>query len=145
VKHEFTKPGGKRSDLEAAWQDRLADAEALLAAGRHAWAIATGLYALEIRLKVLICKRLDLQHLPKGFEIHDLDGLLLLTGLSQKMQKKGARKTRLNWDGIVNVARVLNDLRYQPAANWTATDSHTFFRRLNDPPDGVLPWLSRQR
>ena len=60
------------------WQDRLAEGKALLAASYHAWAMATGLFALEIRLKVLICKRLKIDKLPRAFEIHDLDGLLLL-------------------------------------------------------------------
>jgi hypothetical protein len=87
-KQEFTKPGATRSDLEVAWQDRLADAQALFDAGRHAWAIATALYALEIRLKVLICKRLDVPDLPKAFETHDLDSLLLLAGLSKRIEKK---------------------------------------------------------
>ena len=94
----FTKPGTELSFLEAAWQDRLADAEALFAAGRNAWAIATALYALEIRLKVLVCKKLDLSDLPRAFEVHDLDGLLLLAGLSRRIKRKGAVQVKQNWD-----------------------------------------------
>src|SRR5262249_14357700 len=65
VDKSFTKLGGTLADLEVAWQDRLADAEALFAAGRNAGAIADAIYALEIRLKVAICKRLDVEQLPK--------------------------------------------------------------------------------
>ena len=41
----FTRLGTPLADLDAAWRDRLADAEALFAARRHAWAIAMALPA----------------------------------------------------------------------------------------------------
>lgn len=141
----FTRPGSPLKDLAAAWPDRLADAEALLAAGRHGWAIATGLYALEIRLKEMICRRLDLDALPKGFETHDLDSLLLLAGLSRRIKRRAARAVKENWDGIARLAGNLNDYRYKPSDRWSATQAVTFFRQLRDPPDGVLPWLRRTR
>ncbi|HMB03661.1 MAG TPA: hypothetical protein VKP69_07955, partial [Isosphaeraceae bacterium] len=77
----FTKPGARRVELQQASVDRQLDARALLAATRYASAIAMGLYALEIRLKVKICFRLDLDALPTAFEVHDFQGLLILTGL----------------------------------------------------------------
>ena len=92
----FAKLGSSVADLDTAWRDRLADAEALLAAGRNGWAIATGLYALEIRLKVLVCRRLDIDKLPKAFEVHDLSSLLLLAGLSQRILRKPARTVKTN-------------------------------------------------
>jgi len=141
----FTKLGESLVDLEAAWQDRLADAEALLVAGRHAGAIATGLYALEIRLKVAVCKRLDLEGLPKNFEIHDLEGLLLLAGLSRRIERKGARKVKTNWEAILTQSEELNKLRYTGDKNWTHAQAASFLSRLKDPPNGVLPWLSKQR
>jgi hypothetical protein len=140
----FTKLGETRADLEAAWKDRLADAEILYKGGRNAWAIATALYALEIRLKVLICKHLDLQQLPQAFEIHDLDGLLLLAGLSRRLAGKKAAKVKANWDNIKAVAPKLNDIRYTPDANWPKAQATAFLRWLRDPPDGVLVWLSKQ-
>ena len=48
------------ADLDQAWQDRMDDANALDAAGRHAAAMAARLYAIEIYLKYRICQRLDL-------------------------------------------------------------------------------------
>lgn len=141
----FTKLGGALVDLETAWQDRLADAEALFAAGRNGGAIATGLYALEIRLKVAICKRLDLEQLPKNFEIHELDGLLLLAGLSRRIDRKGARKVKANWDLIVRQSEELNKLRYTGDKNWTHAQAAAFLSQLKDPPNGVLPRLSVQR
>src|SRR5262249_61398409 len=115
-RQEDTRLGAALSDLNAAWQDRLADAQALLATGRHAWAIATALYALEIRLKVLICRKLDLQQLPRAFEIHDLDGLFLLVGLSGRLQRRRARGVKANWDSMTDLGGAINDLRYRPAS-----------------------------
>jgi len=141
----FTKLGDALVDLETAWQARLADAEALFAAGRNGGAIATGLYALEIRLKVAICKRLDLERLPKNFEIHDLQALLLLAGWSRRIDRKSARKVKAIWDAIVRQSEELNKLRYTGDKNWTHAQAATFLNQLKDPPNGVLPWLSAQR
>lgn len=144
AEQKFTKLGATVADLEIAWRDRLADAEALLAAGRNAGAIVAALYALEIRLKVLICARLDLESLPRAFETHDLDGLLLLAGLSRRLQGKKACKVLLNWDAILIHSRRLVEMRYTPDLH-TSAQAAAFLSCLKDTPNGVLPWLSRQR
>lgn len=141
----ITTPGANATDLDVAWRDRLADAEALLDAGRNAGAIATATYALEIRLKVLVCKKLDVLQLPRAFEMHDLNALLLLAGLSRRLERKTAGEVRANWEEIISQSGKLNDLRYLPDAKWTATQAAQFFRQLKSAPNGVLPWLSRQR
>jgi hypothetical protein len=141
----FTKSGTSRADLEAAWPARLADAEAALAAGRNALAITSALYAVEIRLKVLVCKRLDLEYLPKAFEIHDLDSLLLLAGLSRRILRKSAAEARENWAAIVKQSEELNDLRYTADQNWSHAQADSLIRRIKDPPHGVLLWLSKHR
>jgi hypothetical protein len=145
MNRDFTKAGSPLADLEIAWQDRLADAEASFAAGRDAGAMAAALYALEIRLKVLICKRLEVESLPLAFEVHHLDGLLLLAGLSVRIQRKGAARVKQNWDKITDVSGDLNDLRYKPASNWTHQDAAALLSQLSDPPHGVLLWLGKQR
>jgi hypothetical protein len=73
--------GAMLADLQQAAADRLQDADALFAAGRYASAIAMGVYSLEIHLKVRVCQRINLSALPKMFEIRDLEGLLVVTGL----------------------------------------------------------------
>jgi hypothetical protein len=142
---DFTKAGAPLADLEAAWQDRLADTEAFFAAGRTGSAMASALYALEIRLKVLICKKLELEQLPQAFEIHHLPGLLLLAGLSARIERRGAARVKKNWDEIKNVGVDLNDLRYTPASNWTHQQAAALLSQLRDPPHGVLLWLGKQR
>ena len=141
----FARLGQALADLEQAWQDRMADAEALLAAGRNALAIATGLYAVEIRLKTVICRRLDLEQLPRAFEVHDLLGLLTLAELSRRIERKPAKSVKENWDAVMNHVPRLNDFRYTPDAGWTAAQAREFFRQLRDPPHGVLVWLGKVR
>jgi hypothetical protein len=140
---KLSTPGALLADLQLAAADRLLDADALFAAGRYAGAIAMGIYSLEIYLKVRICQRLNLTALPKLFEIHDLEGLLVMTGL-QASRNAAPRAVRDNWDDIMDMADLINDLRYRPAANWIQTDSQAFLQKLRDPPDGVLPWLLAQ-
>lgn len=139
----FTSLGSTRSELEQAWRDRLEDAEVLLAKGRYAASIASGIYALEIRLKVLICDRLELDSLPKLFETHHLRGLLYMAGLARRLESERESAVRRNWDGIVLVSDSLNDLRYKPNALWTEEQSSRFLDQLRTPPNGVIPWLEK--
>ncbi len=147
----FTKLGANAADLQAASRHRLEDAKALDASGRAASAIAAGLYALEILLKALICKRLDLPALPKAFEIHDLEALLILSGLSQRLADPSASPVKFNWQEILVLANSLNEFRYLPEGSHqlpldarSPHDASTFLARLENPADGVLTWLLNQ-
>jgi hypothetical protein len=142
----FKKLRAKRTDLEKAVQDRLKDADVLFAAGCFASSIAMGIYALEIQLKIVICRRLDLDALPQAFETHDLDELLLLAGLQRRMNDASAAKVKFNWSAItINKTQdYLNDLRYLPAAHCSQAMAAEFLERLRDPADGVLPWITTQ-
>jgi len=139
----FSTSGALLVDLQAAAVDRLQDADVLFAQGRFASSIAMGVYSLEIYLKVLICKRLNLKALPTAFEIHDLDGLLVLCGLRAANDSASAA-VRRNWTGISDSASKINDFRYLPASKWNQTLALAFLQQLRDPPDGVLPWLLAQ-
>jgi hypothetical protein len=132
------------SDLDQASLDRLEDSRVLIAAGRPASAIASGLYALEIRLKVLICHRLNLPRLPRAFEIHDLEALLLLSGLRAKLDDPSSVDVKLNWGEVVSASGRLNELRYSPDRVWTTSQAVTFLGWLEDPDNGVIPWLLNQ-
>jgi hypothetical protein len=141
--HRFSELGALEADLASAWQDRLTDAQALLHANRNAAAIASGLYAVEILLKALVCKTLDLQQLPSAFEFHDLRGLATVAGLRREIDDPlfKASQVGVNWSDILNESLTLNNLRYQPDANWTSQKASLFFQRLQDPQDGVLGWI----
>jgi hypothetical protein len=139
----FTTLGTLRTDLEAASADRLADAVALAQEGRNASAIAMSLYAVELCLKARICHRLDLDALPKKFQIHDFDSLLLLAGLKRAMDNLGNHPVKLSWDAITaqNANKYINELRYKPALNWTPAQAAEYLRWVNHPQDGVIPWV----
>ena len=135
--------GALVADLQAAAADRPLDAEALLAAGRHSAAIAMGVYSLEIYLKVRICQSLNLPALPRIFEIHDLEGLMVMTGL-HAARNAASHAVQQNWEYIFDEAERINELRYSPSVNWSQSDAQTFLQKLRDPPDGVLAWLLAQ-
>jgi hypothetical protein len=133
-------------DLDLAWRDRLDDAHHLMASGRYAAAIAAGLYGLEICLKVRICKKLELDSLPKAFEIHDLEALLILSGLLRRLSNRKARGGILkrNWDQIRDLSGKLNDLRYKPQSSWSHSQAAQFFDQLQNQRDGVRTWLQKK-
>ncbi len=138
------RSGALATDLDVASLDRLEDAQVLLAGGRSSAAIASGIYALEIRLKFLICKRLDLPELPIAFQIHDLSALLILSGLSRRLDYPDAAEIKKNWGDILIRAARLNDRRYSPDRNWPVDEARDFLNGLEDPLTGVLPWLLNQ-
>ncbi len=138
----FANPGTLGTDLTLAAWDRLEDARALVSAGRSAMAIALGLYALEIQLKVLICEHLEITHLPKPFEIHDLDQLLILCGLSRQIDQSSLSLVRLNWENVLGISTKLNELRYSPEDRWPIQQAHDFLGWLDDPTHGVMTWLA---
>jgi hypothetical protein len=140
---KFATLGAPLADLEAAATERLQDAEMLFARGRFASAIAMGLYSLEIHLKVRICKKLNLTGLPTAFEIHELESLLVLSGL-QSARDSAPHTLRFNWEQIADQSLQTNDMRYLSPSNWNQSDALTLLQQLRDPPDGVLPWLLAQ-
>jgi hypothetical protein len=142
---KFAKLGAKLADLEEANSDRLKDAEALINGGCHASAIAMGLYALEITLKIAICRRLDIAALPVEFQVHDFEGLLVLSGLSNRLNAVDFAEIKKNWDFLVGEygpAQVSN-LRYA-RGSFSDDQSKDVLRRLRDPVEGVLPWVLAQ-
>jgi hypothetical protein len=146
ARDRYAKFGVSAADLTVAATQRLLDASILLANSRAASAIVMGLYALEISLKAKICSRLDLTHLPKPFEIHELDELLILTGLSRRLDEPPAIRVKSNWAAIVTgQAQHVNDLRYLPCAHISSAQAQLFLQQLQDPPDGVLVWVANQQ
>ena len=133
------------ADLETAWQERDVEAAILEADGHGTTSLALRLYALEIRVKTLICKRLVLDHLPKHCKTHEPPELLLFTGFSSELDDSINAKIRRNWDLLVLFGKErLNSLRYLPSAKaLNGYDLGFLLTALDDPNDGVLAWLSR--
>jgi hypothetical protein len=111
VDRSYARMESAEVNLTAAGAERLADAQALVEKSRFASSIVMVLYALEIMLKAKICQRLDLSHLPRPFEIHDFGELLILAGLSRRLNEPTAIRVKANWDSIVTgPALHVNDL-----------------------------------
>jgi hypothetical protein len=147
AKREINLTGGTtRAELALSWQDRMKDAEALHATGRNAVAIMLAIYSIEIYLKVRIYDKLDIQKLPMAFQIHELEDLLILCGLSNILNGTPMQGTKVkqNWDSVRDVSAKLTILRYERDSNWYANDAQAVLTQLNDPQDGVLTWLQKQ-
>jgi hypothetical protein len=133
ARDRFARFGDSATDLSAAAAERLDDALILPANNRFASAIAMGLYSLEISLKAKICSRLT--HRPKPFEIHDFDELLLLAGLSRRLDDPAAMRGKSNWVAIVTgQAQHVNDLRYLPSTHVNGLQAQLLLQQLRDPP-----------
>ena len=139
----FAKFGANKSELVRAAEERLADAHFLLESGRWASAVAMGIYSLEIHLKVKICEKLEIIRLPTALEFHDLDELLVVTGLSERIKQE--ELIHENWQAIVVESTRLNELRYRPVPDSMEKRALEFFLYLDDSQVGVLPWLSRSK
>lgn len=134
----------RRVDLERALEDRLRDADALLAAGRYASTIAMGLYALEISLKVAICVRLDLDELPELLKTHDAEILLVYSGLKQRIRQAADGRILQNWALVTaNNLQQVNDLRYLPD-NQNEGEARAVLELLRSSRDGVITWIRTQ-
>lgn len=85
----------QRNELRKIARARLKDADILMASRRYDGAIYLCGYAIELILKARICRTLKWQGYPstnrefqnyQSFRTHDLDVLLHLTGLEQKIK-----------------------------------------------------------
>lgn len=75
--------------------ERLRDAECLIENGHISGAYYIGGYAIELALKAIVCKKLNIEifekdevpkHIAKSFMIHDLSDLLILAGILKDLE-----------------------------------------------------------
>jgi len=114
-----------RSELRKIARERLKDAEALLKAGRYDGATYLGGYVVELALKNRICKTLRWSGFPQtrgefqsfqSFKTHDLDVLLSLSGLEDKIKTKYFAE----WSAV---ATWDPEVRYNPIGSASKTDA----------------------
>ena len=144
--HKGLLPDTTLADLALAWPERDQEAAHLAAAGYRAMAAALRCYALEIRLKTIICQRLDLNELPRACKTHDLMELIIFTGLWEELQDPANYAVVTHWYTLVDFNRNrLNEIRYRPDMSVPIGESDDVDAALDDPQSGVLAWLSRPR
>ena len=103
---------------------RLEDARVLCANSRYDGAAYICGYAVELALKARICDTLNVISYPKlrDFKIHDLNTLLLLSGL----QKSITSNYRTTWN--LATAKWGPDLRYQAINTISDQEGQTMIR-----------------
>ncbi|MEZ4732199.1 MAG: HEPN domain-containing protein [Caldilineaceae bacterium] len=114
-----------RVELRQIARERLKDAEVLLNAGRYDGAIYIGGYVVELTLKSRICKVLKWKGFPQtrgefqnfqSFRTHDLDVLLTLSGIEDKIRTKYLAE----WSAI---AIWDSEARYKPVGSATKAET----------------------
>lgn len=123
--------------------ERLRDAECLIANGNIGGAYYIGGYAIELALKAVVCKKLDIEmfdkeivpgHISKAFMIHNLLDLVFLAGLKKDLEKACAEDDTLlhSWSWV---SKWSEQRRYDPPCNpKTAT---IFINSLKN----VMQWM----
>jgi hypothetical protein len=137
--------------LSDAWQEREKEAAILAAANQNLMSVAFRIYAFEIKLKVIICKTLRLEYLPKHCKSHDLSELIVFTGIWSELDDPANVGIKANWDKLSRFSRThLNNLRYLSLGKLTEPGSELnqallaeVVGALDDPTEGVSQWLSR--
>ena len=135
-----------RSDLRLLAETRVADAEALLQAGR--WAAAYYLlgYAIECSLKACAAKQFREHEVPdrrivNDFYTHRLDQLLNISGVKDALDTRTIADPQFqaNWNSVLDWNETS---RYDHAATEAkARDMHI---AVADATSGVLTWLKTQ-
>ena len=132
-----------RFDLQKMAEERIADAAALLDAGRFQAAYYLCGYAVEFALKACIARKVREFDFPdrkvvNDSYVHNLTKLLTVSGIDELYDDEAGRNSAFaeNW----NIVRDWSEVsRYDPAI--TKTEALAFFLAVTDPTDGVLAWL----
>ena len=136
----------EQGGLPAAAAERIADAQALLAAQRWSAAFYLAGYAVECGLKSCILARVETtgvifeeggRKFVQECWTHDPEDLLGLAKLKAARDSDAANNPLLkaNWQALVSWSEAA---RYK---QWTQAEATSLFNAINDPMNGVLQWI----
>ena len=131
-----------RLEFQALAVERLADADALLKAGRYACAYYISGYAIECALKACIARKTNQDDFPPReaarYYVHDLPRLLDSAGLGSTLEQEAQQDTIFgrNW---ATVKDWTEETRYQSRGH----QAEAILAAINDPQHGVLQWLRK--
>jgi HEPN domain-containing protein len=111
--------------------ERLADANVLLRQKRYNGTVYLGGYVIECLLKAAICVYLRTDRLPGRYQWHDLDRLLVASGLQPAMEDDPVVYARFRRVDIWHVALRYEGRRYNPR------DARTFLDAVKE----VRAWI----
>lgn len=134
-----------RFDLQKMAEERVADAAALLDAGRFQAAYYLCGYAVECALKACIARKVREFDFPdrkvvNDSYVHNLTKLLTVSGIEELYDDEAGRNSAFaeNW----NTARDWSEAsRYNSTI--TESEAKQLFLAITDPTNGVLPWLKK--
>jgi HEPN domain-containing protein len=122
-------------------EEKLADANHLLAGGRWGNAYYLAGYAVELALKACIAKTFKAETIPDKALVnatysHDFTNLVGTAGLTADLKSKQARQAfEINWGVVV---RWSEESRYESKGEQDAKD---LIAAIEDATDGVLAWI----
>ena len=123
--------------LREAFEQRKREYEALRGSGEWSGAVLYAGTLLELALKIAACGSLRVAHLPKVFQVHDLDFLSYCSGLHDHLT--GNPNVYRNF-GVVQT-RWSMELRYEGSV-MNEGDADEIHQALFDSQDGVLTFIS---
>lgn len=129
-----------RLDIQDLAKLRLEEAEALFAAGKFDGYVYLCGYVVELGLKAVICRILDLAEYPDSkpaFKVHSFDDLSLLAGLKSSIVTLPG-PLDLNW---LLLTRWNSGFRYAPRNTYNQSNAREWLNALRHPENGVLAWL----
>lgn len=124
--------------LRKAFDERKAEYDVLRSAGKWSGVVLYAGTLLELALKLVMSKHLEVSNLPAIFQVHDLELLLCCSGLY----------TRLNADErayenfLLIHKRWSITLRYEGAIQ-SQRDADAFDQALFDPKQGIITFLAQ--
>jgi hypothetical protein len=120
---------------------RALEAQDLIVRKRFSGAIFLGGCALECFLKAAVCTTLKLDGLPEVFKTHDLEALLLYSGLRSDLEARPAVQESFariveawGYDGR-------DKLLYAEPGAFSKERAKRFMDHLTGKETGVIPWL----
>ena len=134
-----------KAEFQQLAEDRVVDAEALLAAGRWSAAYHLAGYAVECGLKSCVLAYLE-QHPEVVFQIkrysercwtHNIKELITLAGLQADYDADSAANAVLyqNWLTVENWDEIS---RYQQKSQ---SEAEGIFNAITDATNGIMPWI----
>lgn len=125
---------------------RIEEAKCLKSRGHFAGAVYLAGYAVECLLKAAICRALGWGELRSTFAVHDLEGLLLYSGLQPRIEEPTNKEVFRNFKQINEVWIVVGkqSIRYTDPDSITAKGAEAFLNQLENPESGVVAWLRTQ-
>jgi HEPN domain-containing protein len=133
----------RRDDLREIADSRLKEAELLGSQGYHGACVYLAGYSVECYLKYAICRQLDLDELLALFSVHDLEGLLLCSGLDKQFRSNA--NVEENFRRVCSVWSMegTRSVRYRRPSEFTPEEAKEFLSYINDPAHGVVVWLKK--